>query len=116
MAQGEVGAALADPNAAVEIAFGPPFPELIPQDSNSGLKFAGLYEEKPKRMVFKKAYFSLDDFRIFDQASGRLICNSHHFGKNPYTTFNQLVCDSYAVEVEARCNVTGAEQCLFLQS
>lgn len=119
MVQGEIGAALADPNVAMAIAFGPPFPVLTPQDNNSGLRLGGRYEHGPKRMVFKKAHLSREDFRIFDQASGRLICVSHHHGKNPYESLDPLGVGynpnqhQLLGEMESLCNITGAELQLY---
>lgn len=82
---GEVQAALADPSLAINIAVGPPFSNLIPQDPNTspGVKFAGLYEKEPRRFIFKKAHLSREDFRIFDShpsGVGQLVCVSHHHG------------------------------------
>lgn len=74
----------------VNIAVGPPFPELVPQDPNTGLRLGGKYDKLPRRFVFKKAHLSREDFRIFDQKTGRLVCISHHYGKNPYETLDPL--------------------------
>jgi len=51
---GEIGAALTDPNTAIEIVFGPPFAQLSPQDPHTGLKLGNHCELTPKRLLFKK--------------------------------------------------------------
>ena len=111
--KGEMGAAMANPNVALEIAFGPPFPQLVPQQPNTGIQFARHCEREPKRLIFKKAHLSRDDFRIFDQKSGRLVAVSHHHGKNPYESLDPLNVGhdpnkhKLIGEMESMCNVTG---------
>ena len=99
----------------MNIAFGPPFPELVPQDPNTGLRLGGQYDKEPRRFVFKKAHLSREDFRIFDQRSGQLVCVSHHYGKNPYESLDPmgLVNNPHTHhgmlgEMESLCHVTGA--------
>jgi hypothetical protein len=70
-----------DPNFVVQFAVGDPFPALVPQNPNSGIRFAGTYFHEPKRYILKKAHMSTDDSRMFDHATGRLVYNSHHPGK-----------------------------------
>lgn len=101
----------------VNIAFGPPFPELVPQDPDTGLRLGGQYDKEPRRFVFKKAHLSREDFRIFDQRSGRLVCVSHHYGKNPYEsldpmglTHNPQTQHGILGEMESLCHVTGASR------
>eukprot|EP00892_Ulva_mutabilis_P006997 jgi/Ulvmu1/466/UM001_0473.1 len=112
--QGEIGSVLQDPSQAVNIAFGPPFPELVPQDPNTGLRLGGQYDKEPRRFVFKKAHLSREDFRIFDQRTGRLVCVSHHWGKNPYESLDPLgvahnpkVHHGMLGEMESLCHITG---------
>lgn len=57
-------------------------PQLVPQDRNSGLRFAGQYYNEAYRFILKSAHMSRDDQRVFDAKSGRLIYNSHHPGSN----------------------------------
>ncbi|PSC74436.1 domain precursor [Micractinium conductrix] len=79
----------ADPNFALEVALGPPCPELVPQQPEAGLKLAGLHTKEPRQFVFKSAHLSAEDFRIFSK-EGRLLCVSHHMGKNPYDSLDPL--------------------------
>ena len=87
---GEVGQALQDPNAAIEMAIGPAFPELVPQQPGSGLILNNQIAREPLRFIFKKAHLSREDFRIFDAQTKRLVCVSHHHGKNPYESLDPL--------------------------
>mmetsp|Transcript_52197 Transcript_52197/g.156660 ORF Transcript_52197/g.156660 Transcript_52197/m.156660 type:complete len:253 (-) Transcript_52197:1462-2220(-) len=79
-----------DPNFAMEFAVGDPFPELVPQDKNAGIRVSGVYFDEPKRYVLKSARMSRDDHRIFDKDTGRIVMVSHHPGKNPYEGFDPL--------------------------
>lgn len=104
--------ALHDANAAIQIAIGDPFPELIAQERGSGIELDKVYFDEPKRYIIKKAKLSRDDVRCFD-TEGRLICNSHHPGKNPYEQLDPLGLTNqdnrYAVaggEWESICDVT----------
>lgn len=109
---GEAAQVAANPNAAVEIALGPLQVNLIPQKPGSGLHVAGICDAQVKRFVFKKAHLSREDFRIFD-ANGHLVCNSHHYGKNPYASLDPLGVghdpNRYNMigEMESLCHVTG---------
>ena len=111
--QGEIGHALQNPNSAIDIAVGPPFPELIPQDPNAApLAFARQFDSKPKRFIFKKAHLSREDFRIFDGESGMPVAVSHHWGKNPYASLDPLGVSQqthYGMlgEMESLCHVAG---------
>jgi hypothetical protein len=40
---------ITDPNTALEIAVGPAFPELVPQEKGSGLVVGGLFCGEAKR-------------------------------------------------------------------
>ena len=104
-----------DPNFVVEVAMGDPMPVLVPQDRNSGIRMCGIYFDKPKRYILKKAHMSREDNRIFDTDTGRLVLVSHHPGKNPYETLDPLGTTNqdlrYQVaggEWESVCDVTGA--------
>jgi hypothetical protein len=77
----EMNKMMNDPNFVVQFAVGDPFPALVPQDPNAGIRFAGMYFREPKRYVLKKAHMSTDDNRMFEHATGRLVFNSHHPGK-----------------------------------
>lgn len=52
-----------DPAAAINIAVGPPTPELVPQQPGTGVLVARLCDPRARRFVFKKAHLSRDDFR-----------------------------------------------------
>lgn len=54
------------------------------------MRLSGVYFEVPKRYVFKKAYFSTEDRRIFDADTGLVVQASHHWGKNPYQSLDPL--------------------------
>lgn len=84
-----MGPNINDPNTIIEIAAGPPAPELVPQKKGEGLEFGRQYSNEIKRFIFKKAHMSKDDFRIFDK-DGRLVCNAWHEGKNPYGDLDPL--------------------------
>lgn len=79
-----------DPNFVVEFAVGDPFPTLVPQSRNSGLRLFGVYYHEPKRYVLKSAHVSREDLRIFDIDTGLVVLVSHHPGKNPYEAFDPL--------------------------
>eukprot|EP00882_Tetradesmus_deserticola_P012376 GHRQ01013116.1.p1 GENE.GHRQ01013116.1~~GHRQ01013116.1.p1 ORF type:complete len:196 (+),score=40.70 GHRQ01013116.1:63-590(+) len=105
---------LSDPNYAISLAVGPPFPELKPQTPGSGLVLNGQHSNVPRRFVFKKAHLSRDDFRVFDGSSGRPVAVLHHFGKNPYEQLDPLSLGNFADahqnmlgEWESVCTVTG---------
>jgi hypothetical protein len=111
--QGEMGHALQDPNAAIEIAIGPPMPELVPQQPNTGLVVGARFDQQPRRFIFKKAHLSREDFRIFDAMNKSLVCVSHHWGKNPYASLDPmgLVDNTHfgmLGEMESLCYITGA--------
>ncbi len=104
--------ALHDPHAAIQVAIGDPFPELVPQKRGDTLELDRVYFSEPKRYIVKRAKLSRDDVRCFD-TEGRLICNSHHPGKNPYDQLDPLGLTNqgnrYAVaggEWESICDVT----------
>ena len=66
--QGEVGRLNPnDPNYVLELAVGPPVPNLVPQQPGSGPVMSGHFLQQPARFLFKKAHVSADDFR----------CHSH---------------------------------------
>lgn len=109
---GEIGHALQNPNAAIDIAIGPPFPELVPQQPRTGLVLAGHCAHEPRRFIFKKAHLSREDFRIFDAQTKRLVAVSHHWGKNPYESLDPLGIGNeprYGMigEMESLCHITG---------
>lgn len=79
-----------DPNFVVEFAIGDPFPDLVPQEKDSGIKIKGVYFDKPKRYVMKSCNLSKDDVRILDTSTGRVVLISHHPGKNPYEQLDPL--------------------------
>ncbi|KAL2644511.1 hypothetical protein R1flu_012098 [Riccia fluitans] len=103
---------LNDPNFLVELALGPPNPSLVPQQPRTGLTLGGQYSSGPRSFVFKKAHFSFDDNRIFDE-SGELVLVTHHPGKNPYDALDPLGLantDSVVAplgEWESFCDATG---------
>lgn len=47
-----------DPNFLLELAVGPPMLELVTQQPGTGLRLQGLYTDKPRRFLFKKAHMS----------------------------------------------------------
>lgn len=105
---------LSDPNYAISLAVGPPFPDLKPQQPGSGLILSNQCSSQPRRFVFKKAHLSRDDFRIFDGSSGRPVAVLHHFGKNPYEKLDPLSLGNFSDahqhmlgEWESVCTVTG---------
>jgi len=101
---------ITDPNAALEIALGPAFPELVPQERGSGLVLRGLYSNEPKRFIFKKAHMAEADFRIFDGESGLVVAALHHYGKNPYDKMELLGVNTYGNplgEWESICEISG---------
>mmetsp|Transcript_1628 Transcript_1628/g.2744 ORF Transcript_1628/g.2744 Transcript_1628/m.2744 type:complete len:340 (+) Transcript_1628:282-1301(+) len=106
-----------DPNFILEVAVGPPLPELVPQQQTDGIKAFGKFNtmDKPKRFIVKKAHLSTDDFRIWDFDTGKLVYNSHHPGKNPVESVDLLgtahQSDMYSRtgEWESYCDVTGHE-------
>ena len=79
-----------DPNFVVQFAVGDPAPELVPQERTAGINFDGVFFPETKRYIVKKAHLSRDDVRIFDVATGKLVFNSHHPGKNPYDCTDPL--------------------------
>jgi hypothetical protein len=85
-----------DPNFVVEFAIGEPFPQLVPQQKGSGIVFSGVYFDRPKRYIMKKAHMSREDVRILDVDNGRVVMVSHHPGKNPVRTvvlvFSMCAC------------------------
>lgn len=94
-----------DPNFVVQFAVGDPVPELKPQDRSSGIKFSGIYFNKPKRYILKKAHMSREDNRMFDFETGKMVMVSHHPGKNPYDAFDPLGTTNQG----NRYNVAGGE-------
>lgn len=103
-----------DPNFVVEFAVGDPAPTLIEQDRSAGLRLYGIYFNRPKRYLLKKAHMSRDDNRIFDTDTGHMVLVSHHPGKNPYEAFDPLGTTNqdmrYEVaggEWESVCDVSG---------
>lgn len=94
-----------DPNALIEIAVGAPFPQLVAQKrERAELELDKVYFNEPTRYLVKKAHMSRDDVRIFD-SNGRLVCNSHHPGKNPYDALDPLGMTNQ----DNRYNVMGGE-------
>jgi len=79
-----------NPDFVVEFAMGDPMPKLIPQERGSGITMTGLYFDKQKRYLMKKAHMSNDDIRIFDTDTGQCVLVSHHPGKNPYDKLDPL--------------------------
>jgi hypothetical protein len=79
-----------NPNFVVEFAIGDPFPDLVPQSKDSGIRLSGVYFDKPKRYVMKSCHLSKDDVRILDVDTGRVVLVSHHPGKNPYDALDPL--------------------------
>jgi hypothetical protein len=79
-----------DPNFVIELAVGPLLAPLVPQQPGSGLALGRQYLDRESRFIFKKAHLSKDDNRMFDAATGHLVCCSHHFGKNPYGSLDPL--------------------------
>lgn len=107
--QGEVGKLdVNNPNYVLELAVGPPAPNLVPQQPGSGAVLSGQFLQQPARFLLKKAHLSADDFRIFD-SSGRLVAVSHHLGKNPYGELDVLSAmpQSQLGEWESMMNVSG---------
>lgn len=107
-----------DPNFVVEFAMGDPMPDLIPQQRGVGITFSGLYFDKPKRYLMKKAHMSRDDIRIFDVDTGKCVLVSHHPGKNPYEKLDPLGLTnsdakyqhhSAGAEWESACDVTASQ-------
>ncbi|KAL3697693.1 hypothetical protein R1sor_011769 [Riccia sorocarpa] len=103
---------LNDPNFLVELAIGPPNPALAPQTPGTGLVLGGQFSYQPRSFVFKKAHFSFDDNRIFDE-SGELVLVTHHPGKNPLDAVDPLGLantDAFLAPVgewESLCDATG---------
>jgi len=81
---------LVDPSVQVEFNEGGPFPPLVPQKRDSGIRLNGVFSAQPRRFVLKKAHLSLFDNRIFDVVAGKLVYISHHVGKNPLSTIDPL--------------------------
>ncbi|KAL3698597.1 hypothetical protein R1sor_012673 [Riccia sorocarpa] len=81
-----------DPNFLIEVAVGPPIPELVPQNpaAADGVALGARYLAKPSRFIFKKAHLTAEDNRIFNAETGQLVCASHHLGKNPYESLDPL--------------------------
>lgn len=107
---------LTDPNFLIELAIGPPFPQLIAQKPGSGIVISGAYVPagQPKRFVMKKAHLSDADYRMWESPSGRLVAVSHHVGKNPYESLDPLGLsnevnrhNSKIGEWESMCQVSG---------
>lgn len=105
---------LNDPGYVIQLAVGPPFPDLVPQQPGSGMVLAGRFDHQPHRFVFKKAHMSRDDFRIFDAESGRVVAAMYHFGKNPYGSLDPLslgnftdAFDNKLGEWDSLCGVAG---------
>lgn len=86
----EMNSLVNDPDFVVEFAMGDPTPELVPQQRGSGIVMNGLYFDKPKRYLMKKAHMSKDDVRVFDTDTGKPVLVSHHPGKNPYDRLDPL--------------------------
>jgi hypothetical protein len=103
-----------DPDFVIQFAVGDPFPELVEQDRNSGIRLHGVCFDKPKRFILKKAHMSKEDNRIFDVETGRLVMVSHHPGKSPYGGLDPLGTapgsgrtNVMGGEWESVCDVTG---------
>lgn len=107
--QGELGRINPnDPNYVLELAVGPPAPNLVSQQPGSGAQLSGQFLQQPARFIFKKAHVSNDDFRIFN-AMGQLVAVSHHLGKNPYGELDVLgaMPQSQLGEWNSMMNVSG---------
>jgi hypothetical protein len=92
---------------AVNIAIGPPIPELNAQKPGTGLIFGNKVDNQPRRFIFKKAHLSQEDFRIFDYHTKCLVAVLHHWGKNPYESLDPLGIGNNPAEMESLCRVTG---------
>ena len=112
----EMNSLINDPDFCVEFAMGDPTPDLVPQERGSGIVLKGIYFDKPKRYLMKKAHMSKEDVRIFDVDSGKVVLVSHHPGKNPYDKLDPLGLSNsdakytrhtMGAEWEAACDVTG---------
>jgi hypothetical protein len=106
---------------AVNIAIGPPIPELNAQKPGTGLIFGNRIDNQPRRFIFKKAHLSQEDFRIFDYHSKCLVAVSHHWGKNPYESLDPLGIGHNPAahhgmlgEMESLCRVSGVPVVLCL--
>ncbi|KAG0628621.1 hypothetical protein M758_1G040300 [Ceratodon purpureus] len=99
---------ISDPNFLVEVAVGPPLANLVPQRPGTGIVVGGQYCDRETRFVWKKAHLSVDDNRIFD-TEGRLMCVSHHYGKNPYDSLDPLdvIPDNPLGDWESICYISG---------
>ena len=102
---------VSDPNFIVEFAIGDPFPELIPQSRDSGIKLSGVYFDTNKRYIMKSCHFSKDDVRILDMDTGKVVLVSHHPGKDPYEELDPLDLGNNPHEVmggewDSLCDVT----------
>lgn len=54
----EMNSLVNDPDFVVEFAMGDRAPELVPQEKGAGIVLNGLYFDKPKRYLMKKAHMS----------------------------------------------------------
>ncbi|KAA8493182.1 hypothetical protein FVE85_8627 [Porphyridium purpureum] len=111
----EIGRMQNDPDFALEVLAGPPAPELVPQKREDGIEVYKKYgpDNEPKRFIMKAAHLSMDDWRIWDHATGKLVYNSHHPGKNPVGSVDLLRSSNQSNryerggEWESYCDVTG---------
>lgn len=78
-----------DPNFVVQLAVGPPVPQLVPQQPGTGAVLSGQFLPHTARFILKKAHLSAEDLRVFNE-QGQLVAVSHHFGKNPYASLDPL--------------------------
>eukprot|EP00127_Corallochytrium_limacisporum_P001720 Clim_evm57s77 gene=Clim_evmTU57s77 len=111
-AMAEIERMQSDPDYVLEVAIGPPMPDLKPQDPEKTIKYAGKFLKENTRFIFKKAHLSRDDYRIFD-SKGQLVLVSHHEGKNPYDSLDPYNVGSDQTrwgslgELKSLCEVTG---------
>jgi len=75
---------LSDPRAVFEFAVGPPSGHLRGVEPESLPSLHGMYFDRTRTFVLKKAHLSEDDWRVFDAVTGERVFNAHHPGKNPY--------------------------------
>uniref|UniRef100_A0A7S3A0S0 Uncharacterized protein n=1 Tax=Rhodosorus marinus TaxID=101924 RepID=A0A7S3A0S0_9RHOD len=82
--------AMNDPEFALEIALGPPSPELKAQEKGSGIEYKKMYFDENVKYLFKSAHLSVDDYRIYNGKGGKMILHSHHPGKDPFDSLDPL--------------------------
>lgn len=70
--------AMNDPEFALEIALGPPSPELKAQEKGSGIEYKKMYFDENVKYLFKSAHLSVDDYRIYNGKGG-----TFNWGRSP---------------------------------